>query len=284
MLRKILCVVLLCCSVLFAPGQEALRLPTIPASLTTPDARAAYLVEHYWDYAALDAPRLLKKDKVALEQFFVDYLSVLPLAPTESQAIGISNMFAKAGKSEAINIELLNLAEAYLYDPSSPMADDELYMLFLEAVLQSDALSHKEVIRPQGQLEMLQQNSPGTLAPDFSFTLPNGRLVLLSCVLGNMPTLLLLYDAECDHCYEVIEQLKTKPTELKIVAVCVSGSEKKWRKKLPLLPKEWTIGYAGEEFYEEDLYLIRTFPAVYLLDSTRHIIARGKHCIDAFAK
>ena len=53
MVRKTLLLCIFICTVVMLGAQESTvrpyHLPDIPDSLTTPDVRSGYLIEHYWD-------------------------------------------------------------------------------------------------------------------------------------------------------------------------------------------------------------------------------------------
>ena len=59
-------------------------LPEIPAALTAPAERADYLTYHYWDRFDFADPSLFVPEGTA-ERAFVDFLSVLPLAPRSEE-------------------------------------------------------------------------------------------------------------------------------------------------------------------------------------------------------
>ena len=62
------------------------RLPDIPAVLTAPEDRAAYLSVHYWDHFDFKDPSLIERAEVT-EQAFVDFISILPYAGNAPAAV-----------------------------------------------------------------------------------------------------------------------------------------------------------------------------------------------------
>lgn len=56
-----------------------LPLPEVPALLTAPEERAAYVLEHFWD--GMDFRDTLRsRDRLFMEQCFVNFLSLFPHA------------------------------------------------------------------------------------------------------------------------------------------------------------------------------------------------------------
>ena len=53
---------------------------------------------------------------------------------------------------------LTSLADKYLYDPNSPMRNEELYISVLDAMLKSPILDDTEKIRPKARRSLAQKN------------------------------------------------------------------------------------------------------------------------------
>ena len=67
------------------------------------------------------------------------------------------------------------MMEKYLYDPNSPLRNEEMYIAVLEYLTESSSLSDVEKIRPAHLLELALKNRIGTPATDFTYTLANGK-------------------------------------------------------------------------------------------------------------
>ena len=113
-------------------GTPPLPLPAVPATLRTPHARAAYLLEHFWD--AMDfGDTLRSRDERFVEQSLVDFLSLFPHADTAALAPAVQRLVRRAGADAEACLLVLRLAEKYLYTPGSPMRCEEYFIPFLEA-------------------------------------------------------------------------------------------------------------------------------------------------------
>ncbi len=267
---------------------DLLQLIKIPAIITNQQLRANYLIEHYWDNCSLNNEAVITTHKEKLEQMLVDYIYVLPHAAKESQTVGIKNMFAKASESKKVYKQLLSLVEKYLYEPDSPMMNEEQYIMFLEQVINGKVLSSIEKLRYSDQLSQAKKNRVGSKATDFSFSLSGGGTSKLSESIGCNLTLLIFYDSECEHCDEILNRIKSDNAlskkvvskEIKVLAVCVTGSKPLWMAHRATLPESWTVGYAQSNFDDLELYSIRAFPTLYLLDVNRRVVLKDPKAAD----
>lgn len=138
------------------------RLPDIPAVLTAPEDRAAYLSVHYWDHFDFKDPSLIERAEVT-EQAFVDFISILPYAGNAPAAV--DTLYRRAAADRRMLDHFITLGDKYLYEPNSPMHNEELYILVLRAQLANPALSRTEKIRPRYLLELALKTVPGIRPP-----------------------------------------------------------------------------------------------------------------------
>ncbi len=269
-------------STLFAQQNNRLQLPSIPATLTVPADRAAYLVEHYWDNCNLGDKVLLDSQKGNLEQFFVDFVYIMSHANEDAQRKGVENLFINAAKSAAMYKELMRLTEKYLYEPNSPLLNEEHYIVFLNVMVNGKVLSETEKTRLRYQLKDVNKNRPGTRATNFSYQKAEGGTTTLFETAAGRETMLFFYDADCEHCDEVIEKMKNDAKlkqevssgKLTVIAICIAGTPEHWRAHLSKIPANWKKGYAEPLFHDNKLYSIRAFPTVYRLDRNQKVIQK----------
>ena len=273
-----------------ASSQEIgeLALPQVPATQRTPPARAAYIIGHFWD--AFDFTDTLRsRDRGFMEQSFADYVSLFPIADSSSLAPAVSGLVARAqADPEALSL-LAEIAGKYLYEQDSPMYDEEHYLLFADAFVDAFAgapLRDYERLRIEARRTAIRKNRIGTEAADFVFeTVAGGRMRLSEAVGAHCRTLLLFYDPECAHCMETVSELSSMEALNEALAdggMCVvavySGmdvmSRVTWRRTLDRLPSAWIVGYDDGTVYTEDLYVLRSLPALYLLDSSGRVLLK----------
>lgn len=273
--------IMLCISWLMASTLlgQSLGLPDIPSCITTPEKRASFLVEHYWDFYPF-GKNTLPADTT--EQALVNYLDLFRLIPTEEAKQATHNVMTLAAKSEADIYTFYNLLEKYLYDSESPMRDEELFIPVLEAFLQSPLLDEGDRIRPAFLLEMVRKNRVGQPAADFSFTLRDGRDTSLS-QMKECPTLLYFYDPDCDECREVSRELADNPLirkalgegKLQILAIYTGEDAEHWKETVSDIPSAWHCGYdKSQVIIQKELYDLQAFPTLYLLDAHKNVIQK----------
>ncbi len=272
-IRLLLCLLPLAASL---RAQEPLRLPAVPPTLTAPAERADYLVAHYWDHAGLDDPALA--DDPAFEQFFVDYLSVLPLAPQAGPAVAA--LFARADAHPDFLTRLSELADLYLDEAASPLRDEALHILFLGAEAASPRLTPDERERARILLRLAQLNRPGDEASDFAFADREGRTRRLAEFSAER-ILLFFNDPECVDCRRAKALLAASPVvrrwlatgRLALLSVCVEGPTPAWR--AAAVPEGWTDGCdADGALSEGTLYYLKTMPTLLLLDAERRVVLK----------
>lgn len=256
-------------------------LPVIPALLNTPESRADYLVRHYWENVDFADTTYLDHREV-MEQAWVDYIDIMKLVPEETAISAIKQMYKDAGKKKKVFFYFTDLAEKYLYDPNSPMRNEELYIPVLDAMLESAVLDDTEKILPKGRRDLAEQNRLGRQAEDFTYTLVSGKSGTLYGVKADY-TLLFINNPGCHACEEGIKELKQAPAinkefeagNLKILSVYPDEDKEEWERHLSDFPKEWINGYDKKLMIKEkNLYDLKAIPTLYLLDKNKKVLLK----------
>ena len=264
-----------------AGAVEALPLPNVPSTLREPMARANYIVGHFWD-AMEWGDTLRSHQRNFMEQNFSNYISVFPYAEEAVRAEAVEDLLKKVEEDEGAYRLLADVADHYLYDVSSPVYNEEYYILFAEKVSQSALMGDAERLRIAQRLEMAKKNRPNTKATDFSFITREGKRSALHKTKVENFLLLVFYDPECDHCKEVMNELKGSPllmVKMKegtaaVLAVYADGDKELWEETADLLPKEWTVAFGSNDIVEKGLYSLRVMPTMYLLDSQHRVVLK----------
>lgn len=258
--------------------QSAFPLPEVPQVLVSPADRANYLAVHYWDRFDFKDRSLIDKPEIT-EQGFANFISIMPYVSEKKEAFSV---FAKRMTVDAKMMEhMLEVSERYLFDAFSPVYDEELYLLLVEALLKQPALSLVQRERLAYQQEVALKNRVGQVATDFGFVLRNGKRMRLKDVKADY-VLLYLNDPECDACQQIKEELVKSVTlgqwmksgRMAVVSVCIEGKTSGWM-NLPA-PSGWMDGCdENRTLLENDVYDLRNLPAVYLLDGKRKVLLKN---------
>lgn len=263
-----------------APQPEApraFRLPDIPDTLTTPGERADYLTRHYWDRFDFADTTLIARPEIT-EQAFVDFLSVLPY--TRQAQAAVDTLVERTLVCKTMFYHFVELADKYLYEPNSPMHDEELHILVLRALVGNPRVEELDKLRPRRLLDLALRNRPGDPAADFVFTDRDGRRRRLTDIEAEY---LLLYfnDPECDECRSMKERLAASPTlggllesgRLEVLSICVEGRTAAWERAT--FPARWIDGCDAEQRLTRDgLYDLKAMPTLYLLDADKRVLLK----------
>lgn len=206
------------------------RLPDVPVTLTAPEDRAAYLSLHYWDHFDFADTSLISRPEIT-EQAFVDFLGILPY--TDRAQAAIDTLFRRAATGQEMLYHFIGLSDKYLYEPNSPMHDEELHILVLRALLDNPCLSDTDKIRPRYLLEIAMKNRPGDVAADFTVTCRDGRRRQLSGIKADY-VLVYFNDPDCEDCRRVKELAHPVPgCERLLESGRLNSSPCVWRARPP---------------------------------------------------
>lgn len=264
--------------------QTQFSFPEIPATLTEPEARKAWLLTHYWEQFDF-ADTTLVNNRDVTEQGFVNFIALLAdgTTPEELTRESLENWCTGfVGKDHARRVLTLTTDE-YLYNPNSPFYNENLYGLYLETLLgmlpQTDAMRSSY----QFKLGLVKRNNPGNRATDFTYYLPDGtRRTLAATQVKGDRLLLMFYDPECESCHEVLLQMAADATlaeavrtgKLSVLAIYTEGNDEAWRKALADMPEGWTVGTDHEAIKTGALYDLKAMPSLYLLDGNKQVILK----------
>lgn len=258
-----------------------LILPQIPVMMQTPELRASYLVAHYWDHVNWADTNYVRHPEIT-EQGWVNFIDLLKLVPTDEAKIALQGVLTAAETEPKCYHYLQQLAEKYLYNPNSPLRNEEYYIIVLDALITSPALTDSEKIRPRQQRELAQRNRLGTTAINFCYTLASGT----SAYLYNIPTnytLIFFNNPGCHACGEVMNALKTSKIinqavnckTLTILSIYPDEDIKEWKAFLPDYPTNWINAYDKKQVIQaNNLYDLKAIPTLYLLDREKKVLLK----------
>lgn len=267
--------------------ENVFHLPHIPEDITSPDERAKFLVMHYWDRFNFSNERLISHPEVT-EQAFVDYINILQnYVSREDAEKSLRYTLKKTKENKAMHVYFASLFEKYFYGQNSPFRDEEFYLVVLKELAKSPLLTEAERSKYKFQLSMAKKNRVGKKAADFRYTLSSGETFNLYAIKSDY-LLLVFFDLGCYTCDAVIHQLQVSEplngamkmnsptrTMLSVLSVYLGNNIDKWLMYLPQLPAEWINAYdQGMVITKKNLYDIKAFPTLYLLDKKKKVILK----------
>lgn len=189
--------------------RQGFTLPRIPQNLTSPEDRIDYLTAHYWDNFDFTDTTLISKPEIT-EQAFADFIDLLANVSYPAAGSALTRMMKASAADSAMLAHFAELSEKYLYDPNSPLRDEELYIPVLRYLAASPHLDSLSRLRPRCQLELALRNRPGDIAADFTYTLKSGRRNRMSQIKADY-TILFFNNPDCGDCNRVKEYMDTSP-------------------------------------------------------------------------
>jgi len=258
------------------------RMVAIPPVYTDPQARADYLAAHYWDNFDFADTAYYGSSAKITEQAVVNYIDILKYVDYGHASQSITGLLNRA-VSERIAYEFFAATfESYLYNPNSPMRNEELYMAVLEQMVVSGLLDETQKSSAQKILRDMQKNRPGTPAAEIRYQTPSGSMKRLS-ELQSEYAMIVFHNLGCEACRTLIDRIEQSEAikimqarkRLSILAIYPDRNKDEWLAHLSEIPKSWLSGYDyNGEIDEQETYVLYAIPTIYLLDRNKYVILR----------
>jgi hypothetical protein len=256
-------------------------MPEMPYFVSNEEQAVAYMAEHFWDkfdFADTTYIDTLQSVEIAFGQ----YASTIGRVPYDIARKSMNRTMTKAQVSKPMFDLFAELAEKYLYDPNSPIKNEEAYIGALEVLTTTSLYDEWERVRPQSQLDLALKNRLGTRAADFRYMTKEGRWGSLYGIRARY-TLLFINNPGCPACKETREQISASPmlTQLidegviRVLAVYPDEDLKEWYDYQPNMPANWINSYDKElAMRDKELYDLRAIPTLYLLDQDKTVLLK----------
>lgn len=281
-----------------APATPATRefpMVEIPAMMEDPAERVRYATDRFWD-AFTDTTRLYRCDSLTVNGvpmesleyqtgIFVTLLQQEDVAPAlraVERLYDRIDLFARRYPSSNVFDKMVSLTQKYLYDPNSPVRDEQLYLPFVQRLAASDLVEETQRQRYAWEASLTARNLPGTQAADFAFTDTQGRLRTLYGIRADQ-TLLVFGNPGCAACQDLMAQMEADPVvsdlvrrgSLKVVDVYIDEEVEDWMAHRAEYPSVWINGYDHlGKIRGELIYNVRAIPSLYLLDKDKKVMLK----------
>lgn len=276
---------------------KALPFPdiTVPAMIQDRQEMAEYLAEHWWD-GLTDSQRDYPCDSSLVsgvscgdvEQKFANWTVVLGAVDYDYAVKSVVRLFDRAQacerKDTASNVfeSMTSIVEKYLYDPNSPMRNEDFYAPYVEKLSQCDLIDEGMRGAYAFDAKMCALNRTGTKAADFKFADVKGKIRRLYDIKADN-IILFFSNPGCTACMEIINTLKAMPAvvdgiasgRMAVLNIYIDEDLKTWREYMSIYPQEWYNGYDPDYVIRTDvLYNVRAIPSLYLLDKDKMVIMK----------
>lgn len=273
---KRISVILMLCGAAMLSARE-LQLPALPGDIVEPQERARYLLEHYWDNLDWRDTTLTLDDRF-MEQAAADYYSVFNLVDSVSASAAVGTMLDAASADSRAYKKIADISRIYLFDPESPVADDEVFLVVADRLLADGKLPESDLLRIADARRMAMLNRVGSTATDFVYVDRDGNTATLHDALArHSRNLLIFYDPDCHVCAELEEYLMSNlPGDTGVVMISPYGEQDGlWAQHAATMPADWIVGRpVSEDFEDEEIYDLRTIPTVLVLDGDAKVLSK----------
>lgn len=276
---------------------QALPFPDVmpPEMLETPQDRAEYMAEHWWDKFAdenraypCDSTMVSGVSREVVEQKFANWVNILSMIDYPHAAKSVRRLYDKALKCErkdtASNVfdTFRSLVEKYLYDPNSPMRNEDLYGPYADCLSKCEFIDEGNRKAYAYDAGMCALNRIGTKAADFRFEDKNGKVRRLYDIKADF-TVLFFSNPGCVACKEIINALKGTPQidsmisagRIAVLNIYIDEDLEAWRSYMPIYPETWYNGFDPDFVIRGDvLYNVRAIPSLYLLDKDKNVMMK----------
>ncbi|MBO4476283.1 MAG: DUF5106 domain-containing protein [Bacteroidales bacterium] len=281
---------------------HAFPLMSVPVVYENNAAEAReYSLEHYWDGffskgGGTDSKSILGVADADVEQALANYIGALAavkslatpdsLAPLRQAQKSVRTLFGKlenhqkADTSSLTYLRFTEMVSRYLFDPNSPVRDEDLYLPFVEAMERSSCTSDDMRAAYSYEARQCRTNQYGQKVPDFRYSTASGSKGSLYGVKADY-TMLFFSNPGCTACKDIIDQVLSRPYveryikegRLAVVNIYIDEEISKWRDYLHNYPSYWINGYDYTfQLRDSGKYDIRAIPSLYLLDSSKRVL------------
>lgn len=276
---------------------QALPFPDVmpPAMMEDPQDRADYMALNMWNSLA-DPSRTYPCDsllvsgvrKTDVEQKFANWVQVLGMSSRHVAEKSVGRLYDRSlaceMKDTSSNVfeTFASLVEKYLFDPNSPLRDEDLYGAYASRLAAYEGYTEVQKGKYARDARLCALNKVGSKATDFRFADRRGKMRTLYGVKAPY-TLLFFSNPGCEACMSIINVLKDDPQisgmissgRLKVLNIYIDEDLDAWRSYMPIYPEEWYNGFDPDfVIRNETLYNVRAIPSLYLLDSEKTVLLK----------
>lgn len=276
-----------------APAEQRRPFPSlqIPEAYTSSEDRVDYACEHYWDgYLAgsgqTDSALVLGVERGELEQAVSNYIAILDMAPLQKAQKCMKKLFDSVcevqlrDSSSRFYTQFTQIVADYLYNPNSPLRDEDLYLPFVRGLAESPLTRPEMQAAYRYEAMMCALNPRGSIAADFKARRPDGSIFTLHGIQAPF-TLLFFSNPGCGSCKEIIGRINSElgaqvdSGRLAVANIYIDDNVNDYLAYSGNYPKSWYNGYDyAQVIRNEVIYDVRAIPSLYLLDSQKRILAK----------
>lgn len=253
----------------------------IPAVISEPSERMEYVLMHMWDdFEGVGMDEI--------EKAFPNFIALMQEAPMPVAQKAMEVLFDKICVAEKADtgahhyVLMTQLVSKYLYDPNSPLRNEDYYLPFVSRMAVSALTDEDLRAAYRYEAESCAICRYGTVAEDFVIRTPGGKNVRMHQI-GARRTILFFSNPGCGACRDIAGQIRSVPDiaelvedgEVAVVNVYIDEDLEAWKQYVNEYPDYWISGY---DLYgvirSRRIYDVRAIPSLYLLDEEKRVLLK----------
>lgn len=266
-----------------------------PAMIDNEKDLVEYMALHWWD-GITDPSRSYPCDTMFVsgvrrsdvEQNFANWTNVLGMVDMTIAGKSMIRLYDRAAACERKDTSsnvfevFTDLVIKYLYDPNSPMRNEDHYSFYASCLAKSDLIEDVMKDKYAREAKGASLNRVGTKATDFRFSDKRGKIRTLYSIDAEL-TLLFFSNPGCTACKSIIDELNNDPVIsglisegiMAVLNIYIDEDLDAWRSYMPIYPDNWYNGFDPDFVLRgEGLYNVRAIPSLYLLDKDKVVIMK----------
>lgn len=267
----------------------------VPSILDNNSERMEHMALHWWDEITdptrdypTDTSYISGVSVGEVEQKMANWISLLDMVGYQTATKAISRLYDRVSVCEAkdtssVLFESFNeMVEKYMYDPNSPLRNEDFYAVYAAKLAQSDFIESLSKERYAREARLAAFNRIGTKAADFRFSDRFGKIRTLYSIKSEL-TLLFFSNPGCAACKEIIDVLNNDPVisghvnagTMAVLNIYIDGDIQEWMSYMPIYPENWYNGFDPDMVLRRnEKYYVRAIPSLYLLDKDKKVIMK----------
>ena len=258
--------------------KKIFKTPPVPSVISDPEQKLQYQLTHFWDLFDFADSVWIKEPQIA--DAFAYYTSLLHQVPSAKAQESLRQLVQHAAAHDSTFLQVLSLANKFIYNPNAPYHHDENYLYLIELVYDAPCIPDSTRSILQSRHEMLAKNRVGTRATNFSFETLQGTKHLYD--FRSPMTIVYFYNPGCPACEELSGRLAAIPPlqeylrdkKIMLLSICMEADLQAWiqNKKHSEL---WVDGYdSANLLHTQRLYDLKAIPCLYLLGKNHEVILK----------
>lgn len=238
-------------------------------------ARNTQELASYWngyDFSSLEGFDDIK----AAEDKFDGYIDLLNKVPHEAAVANLRSFLDSAARNTVAYMVWSGWFEPYLHSTQSPYKNDDLYLVWLDMVLEDKEIDDGGMLEHLEQMRsVLEKNKIGSTLEDVVLRDCNGEELMLSEMI-NRQSMILLVDANCPSCLESLEDNVGAYKDANLIAILVNGGsmhiQNIRRQVSEDILEKWTLLCCSQRMLEDARYDLYNMPVRLLVAQDGKII------------